>query len=174
MKKFHKYFLIIVVSLIIIYLSDKYLPKLFSENLPKSNKIVVLKSERKLLLFKDSSLIRTYNVSLGKNPIGDKEKEGDSKTPEGKYFIDWRNKNSKFHLSLHISYPNKKDLNESKEKGLNPGGNIMIHGRPNLIGWLPFIYENKDWTDGCIAVSNIEIEEIWKSIKDNSEVIIKP
>jgi murein L,D-transpeptidase YafK len=172
-SKLIKYFFLIILLAISVYFLDKHLPPLFAENLPKADRIIVLKSERKLFLLKDTSIIKTYNISLGKNPVGVKQMEGDSKTPEGKYIIDWRNKGSKYHLSLHISYPNKVDSLEALERGFDPGGNIMIHGRPNYIGWLPFIFDKRDWTDGCIAVTNVEIEEIWNSVVNNTEIFIK-
>jgi murein L,D-transpeptidase YafK len=136
----------------------------------QSDKILVKKSERKLYLFKDGEILREYNISLGKNPIGDKMIEGDKKTPEGDYIIDWRNPNSKFHLSLHISYPSPEDIQNGKT-----GSNIMIHGLPNNLNFLEKIYfQSRDWTDGCIAVKDREIEEIWASVKNGTPITIEP
>ena len=123
----------------------------------KADLIVVWKKKRKMVLFHQSIPIREYSVKLGFNPIGHKIKEGDGRTPEGKYFIDRVNLNSKYHKSLGISYPNKADKEASREKGFDPGGDIFIHGGPRK-NWLFNFF--RDWTAGCIAVSDREIDEI--------------
>ena len=123
---------------------------------------------------KEGAIMKSYAITLGGDPIGHKEREGDSRTPEGDYLIDWRNPDSKFHLSLHISYPNEVDQSQAERGGYSPGGAIMIHGRPNWISWLDFLFENEDWTDGCIAVKNMEIEEIWNSVPNGTPITILP
>ena len=161
-------------------LSDSSLPYLYDMNSEKldssvkADKVIVFKSERKMMLLRNGDTIKTYRISLGGNPLGHKEMEGDSKTPEGKYILDWRNPNSKYHLSLHVSYPNDKDINKAKEKGVSPGGDIMVHGCPNGLGWNWQYYKANDWTDGCIAVSDSEIEEIWNAVIDGTEIEIFP
>ncbi|HWA05150.1 MAG TPA: L,D-transpeptidase family protein [Ignavibacteria bacterium] len=137
-----------------------------------SDSIVVFKSERKLLLYYRGKYLKTYSISLGDSPIGHKEKEGDEKTPEGLYSISGRNPNSKYHLSLRISYPNEQDKLNAEKNGYSPGGDIMIHGLPNSTGFLEDYYVNNDWTDGCIAVTNDEIEEIWGAVKDRTPIYI--
>lgn len=137
-----------------------------------SDSIVVFKSERKLLLYYRSKPLKTYSISLGDSPLGHKEKEGDEKTPEGLYSISGRNPNSKYHLSLRISYPSEHDKLNAGKNGYSPGGDIMIHGLPNTTGFLKDYYVNNDWTDGCIAVTNEEIEEIWGAVKDGTPIFI--
>lgn len=137
-----------------------------------SDSIVVFKSERKLLLYYRNNQLKTCKISLGDSPVGHKEKEGDEKTPEGLYTISGRNPNSKYHLSLRISYPNEQDKLNAKKNGYSPGGDIMIHGLPNATGFLEEYYTDNDWTDGCIAVTNDEIEEIWDAVKDGTPIFI--
>lgn len=136
--------------------------------------VVVYKSERKLVLFSNGRIIRHYSISLGQNPIGHKQQLGDSRTPEGKYHIDYRNSKSRFFLSLHISYPNENDRARARRNGVNPGGDIFIHGLPNGQGSMSSLYKNIDWTDGCIAVSNRDMREIWRLVKNNTSIIINP
>ena len=130
------------------------------------------KSERKLLLYYSGKHLKTYSISLGDNPVGHKEKEGDEKTPEGLYNINGRNPYSKYHLSLRISYPNEQDKLNAEKNGYLPGGDIMIQGLPNATGFLEEYYTSNDWKDGCIAVTNEEIEEIWGAVKDGTPIFI--
>ena len=139
----------------------------------KANRILVDKSERTLVLFADSRPIRTYPISLGLNPRGHKRFEGDKRTPEGIYLIDGKNPNSAYHLSLHISYPNEQDVRVARERGWDPGGMIMIHGLPTGLIKASSKYE-VDWTDGCIAVSNAAIEEIWQLVDEGTLIEIMP
>ena len=118
--------------------------------------------------------IRTYKIALGKNPIGHKRKQGDKKTPEGRYYIDGRNPDSNYHLSLKISYPNPKDWAAADRYGHSPGNMIMIHGLPNGKEWIRDVHTSKDWTDGCIAVNNEEIREIWSLVEDGTPIHIWP
>ena len=138
------------------------------------DRVLVKKSERKLFLIKDGKRIREYRVSLGDAPVGPKQQQGDEKTPEGHYIIDYRNPHSAYHLSLHINYPNKNDRAAAKKRGVSPGGDIFIHGVPNGMGLLSSVLVHKDWTDGCIAVSNSEIEEIWKLVRNGTPIDILP
>lgn len=117
-------------------------------------------------------MLKTYTISLGKNPDGAKEMEGDKKTPEGSYKIEFKNPNSKYHLSLRISYPNDLDKSKAESIGVEPGSDIMIHGLPNNMGLLEDYYLTNDWTDGCIAVSNNEIEEIWRVVDVGTPITI--
>lgn len=140
----------------------------------KVDSVAVFKSERKMVLYSESKEIKSYMVSLGKSPVGPKEREGDKKTPEGSYILDRRLENSKYHLAIHISYPNEQDKLNAEKLGVSPGGDIMIHGLPNRLEFLEDYYANTDWTDGCIAVSNNEIEEIWKLVEDGTPISIYP
>jgi len=140
-----------------------------------ADKVLVNKTERKLYLLRDGKTVREFSVSLGRNPSGHKTRQGDDRTPEGNYFLDWRNPQSKFYKSIHISYPNRDDRTTAWNKGFDPGGMIMIHGLPK-----PFttsdewIFRGCDWTDGCIAVTNNEMDMIWKSVKDGTPIEIIP
>jgi murein L,D-transpeptidase YafK len=149
-------------------------PSPITDVLPQADHIVVKKSARTLALMKQGGVIKTYKVSLGREPVGPKEKAGDFRTPEGDYILDWRNPNSKFHLALHISYPKAEEKTRAERDGYSPGGDIMIHGRPKWTGWIRALYKDRDWTDGCIAVSNSEIEEIWRAVPDGTPITILP
>ena len=142
--------------------------------LPQADWIIVKKSAHTLTLVRRGKAIKTFKVSLGRDPVGPKEKIGDSKTPEGSYIIDWRNPHSKFHLALHISYPGPQDKIRAERGSYAPGGAIMIHGRPNWTGWIRALYENRDWTDGCIAVSNADMDQIWQAVPDDTPITILP
>lgn len=139
-----------------------------------ADKIVIEKKARRLTLLSKGQPIRTYNVALGRRPEGPKEKEGDNKTPEGIYVIDARNMKSGYHRALHISYPGIKDINRAKELGVSPGGNIMIHGIKNGFGWVGGVHRWFDWTQGCIAVTNNELDELWNLAPIGTAVEIKP
>ena len=143
-------------------------------NKKKVDEIIVLKSKRKLQLFFKGKKVKQYSISLGGNPIGHKQFEGDEKTPEGSYFIDGKNPNSKYYKNLGISYPNAEDKAFARSKGKNPGGAIKIHGLPNNKPWLGKLHLLKDWTHGCIAVTNKQMDEIYSSVKTGTKIIILP
>jgi outer membrane protein assembly factor BamD (BamD/ComL family) len=138
------------------------------------DRILIEKSARRLMLISQGEVVKTYKIALGGNPIGPKERQGDNKTPEGTYVIDGRNMDSRFHLSLHISYPNERDKNRAKELGVSPGGDIMIHGIKNGFSWVGDAHTEVDWTKGCIAVTDEEIEEISKLAPNGTIVEIRP
>ncbi|MFL1404859.1 murein L,D-transpeptidase family protein [Marinobacter sp. M1N3S26] len=138
------------------------------------NQLVVHKDERRLYLMSNDQIIRSYRISLGKTPEGHKLYEGDSRTPEGSYTIDFRNPNSEYYKSIRISYPNHKDRKLAEAWGLQPGGNIMIHGLPNDVGDMAFAYQGLDWTDGCIAVTNEAMDEIWRLVEVGTPIRILP
>jgi tetratricopeptide (TPR) repeat protein len=138
------------------------------------DRILIEKSARRLMLISQGEVLKTYKIALGGNPIGPKERQGDNKTPEGTYVIDARNMDSRFHLSLHISYPNERDRNRAKELGVSPGGDIMIHGIKNGFSWVGDAHTEGDWTKGCIAVTDEEIEEISKLAPNGTIVEIRP
>ncbi|WP_245749886.1 L,D-transpeptidase family protein [Marinobacter zhejiangensis] len=142
--------------------------------IPAISQVLVRKEERRLYLMAGEDVIRSYRISLGDNPVGHKLYEGDERTPEGQYTLDWRNANSDFYKSIHISYPNDRDRELASSWGLDPGGSIMIHGLPNNAGDLAFAFLGLDWTDGCIAVSNEEMEEIWQLVADGTPIQIVP
>lgn len=135
--------------------------------------LIVLKSERKLLAYSNGELIKIYKISLGRNPVGAKEIEGDKKTPEGIYYIKDKNPNSGYHKNLGISYPVEKDIKKAKELGKPPGGDIKIHGLRNGTGFIGKCHRWVDWTLGCIAVTNKEIDELYNAVKIGSKIEIR-
>jgi murein L,D-transpeptidase YafK len=140
----------------------------------KADHILVLKSKRELQLIRNGAVLKTYRISLGGTPVGRKEQQGDHRTPEGTYTITGRNPKSQYHRALRVSYPNAEDRVRAAKRGLSPGGDIMIHGLPNGYGWVGRGHLSKDWTDGCIAVTDQEIEEIWTLVPDGTPVEIRP
>ena len=148
--------------------------EIFAIQTRPADKILIEKKERRLTLISQGKILKTYKIALGGNPNGPKERQGDNKTPEGTYIIDSRNKDSRYHLSLHISYPNDKDKKRAKELGVPPGGDIMIHGIKNGFSWVGDFHTEVDWTKGCIAVTDEEIEEIDKLALNGTIVEIRP
>ncbi len=145
-----------------------------ASDFPVADKVVIDKSDRKLQLLKNGEVLRTYKIALGIQPMGDKKKEGDFKTPEGKYMLDMRNPNSDYFLSIHVSYPNSADRQEASQLGVDPGGAIMIHGQPNEPSRSEAYYRTQDWTNGCIAVSNSDMIDIWLMTDENTPIEIRP
>jgi len=140
----------------------------------KVDRIVVLKKEHKLILLSGDQILKTYSVALGSGGLAPKRRQGDDRTPEGLYKIDYRNPASRFHLALHISYPDETDRELARKRGVSPGGDIMIHGLGSefrSLGTKQYLY---DWTAGCIAVTDSEIEEIWRLVPDQTPVDIRP
>jgi murein L,D-transpeptidase YafK len=139
-----------------------------------ADRVVVLKSERTLQLVNHGRVIKAYKVALGGDPIGPKTRQGDHKTPEGSYVLDFRNAHSKFYKAIHISYPSARDRAAAREQDASPGGDVFLHGLPNGFGYLGAAHRLKDWTDGCIAVTNAEIDEIWGAVPDGTPIEIQP
>jgi murein L,D-transpeptidase YafK len=142
--------------------------------LPLADQVVVKKSERKLYLLNRGSVLRSYKIALGARPEGHKQFEGDYRTPEGRYRLTRRNPNSDYFLSIQINYPNDQDLARAKRLGVSPGGSIMIHGQPNTPRKSRDYYSNVDWTEGCIAVSNSDMVEIWLMTPPDTPIEIQP
>ncbi len=145
-----------------------------ADEFPVADQVIVEKGERKLHLMRDGEAFRTFDIALGIRPAGDKEYEGDFRTPEGNYVLDARNPNSEFFLSIHISYPDATDVAAARAKGLNPGGAIMIHGQPNVPTRSEAYYQTQDWTNGCIAVSNSDMIDIWLMTDHMTPIEILP
>ncbi len=141
---------------------------------PVADQVLIEKAERKLYLMKDGQAFRTFDIALGIRPVGDKQHEGDFKTPEGDYRLDLRNPNSDFFLSIHVSYPSVQDVREARAQGVAPGGAIMIHGQPNSPSMSETYYRTRDWTNGCIAVSNSDMIDIWLMTANNTPIEIRP
>lgn len=185
MKK--KKYIIIIVSVIILlpvsyivyykFISNNHKRVISSVVLPeetKADSIIVFKSERRLVLMENGKTLKEYHISLGDEPVGHKEQEGDEKTPEGLYKIDYRITNTKYHYSLHISYPNADDILHAAGLNVSPGGDITIHGCPENMSYLEDYYINNDWTDGCIALSNNDIKEVAEAVPDGTPIYINP
>jgi len=140
----------------------------------KIDLVFVDKSEAKVYLMFKGEKVKEYSVAFGANPDGHKVKEGDERTPEGKYILDYKKADSSFYKAIHVSYPNDEDKARAREKGVNPGGLIMIHGQRNGLGWLSWITQWFNWTDGCIAVTNAEMDEIWGLVDVGTPIEIVP
>jgi murein L,D-transpeptidase YafK len=145
-----------------------------AEELVPADRVVVHKAERKLFLYKGQQLLGSYRIALGLNPTGPKERERDYRTPEGRYFLSRRNTRSDYFLAIQVSYPNKQDERNARRRGWAPGGSIMIHGLPNTPKHTALYYEQTDWTDGCIALSNSDMVEVWMRTQDNIPIEIFP
>lgn len=140
----------------------------------KADLVVVHKERRVLELKREGRTIRSFTIALGRNPEGAKRKEGDGRTPEGVYILDWRNPNSNFYRSMHVSYPQPRDMVHAIRWNVSPGGQIMIHGLPNGRDQAAVGHPRRDWTDGCIAVTDEEMDEIWARVQDGTPIIIYP
>lgn len=131
------------------------------------------KSENRMYLIANGEVIKNYHVAFGESPKGHKQQEGDEKTPEGSYTLDYIKEDSAFYRAMHISYPNQKDIKEAKRKGVSPGGLIMVHGQSNRPGWLSSTAQRTNWTDGCIALTNSEMDEFMALVKVGTEISIE-
>jgi murein L,D-transpeptidase YafK len=139
-----------------------------------ADSIVLDKSQRKLSMYDRGTLVKSYSVALGRNPVGKKQRRGDGKTPEGLYRIDGRNPWSKYHLSLRVSYPSSSDRARAASRGVSPGGDIMLHGLPKEFATVGALHRQQDWTEGCVALTNEEIEEIWRAVPNGAWILIRP
>ena len=137
-----------------------------------ADKIIVSKTDKVLYLQNNNKVFASYPVVFGGNPEGHKEQEGDNKTPEAEYIIDFKKEDSAYFKALHISYPNEQDKANAKAKGVSPGGDIMIHGQKNGFGWLYFISQYFNWTKGCIALSNDNMQKVWQSVNAGTKIVI--
>jgi murein L,D-transpeptidase YafK len=145
-----------------------------SATMPIADQVLVRKSERRLYLMRHGEVLRSYRVALGLMPQGPKERAGDFRTPEGRYQLTRRNSRSDYFLSIQVSYPNADDLRRAHREHVNPGGSIMVHGLPNFQRHPPDYYAAADWTDGCIAMSNADMVELWLMVQDNTPIDILP
>lgn len=146
----------------------------FRRNRLSADHVLVEKTKRRLTLFSDGEVLKRYKISLGREPVGAKIRSGDNRTPEGFYYIDYRIEDSDFHLALHISYPNESDTHRARQMGYSPGGSIMLHGLKNDDKDIAYYHGYFDWTKGCIAVTNAEIEEIWQLVPNGTSIEIRP
>lgn len=169
-----KLILCTAIALLLVLLIWNYSPPAPLPPGIKADRVLVLKSSRELFLMRNGSVLRRYRVALGGDPIGDKQYFGDQRTPEGVYRIDYRKPDSAFHRALHISYPNEQDRLRARQALQDPGGLIMIHGLPDRTPYLGRLHRLEDWTDGCIAVTNREIEQLWQAVEDGTPIEIRP
>ena len=139
----------------------------------KVDLVLVDKSEKKMYLLSEGKQVKEYHVVFGPNPTGHKRQEGDGRTPEGKYVLDYKKADSSFYKAIHISYPNEEDKARARKMGVSPGGLIMIHGQKNGYGWLSLLMQRFNWTQGCIAVTNSEMDEIWQLVKVGTPIEIR-
>jgi murein L,D-transpeptidase YafK len=149
-------------------------PPALADSQTRATTIVVDKTRRQITLERNGAILKSYEVSLGSSPIGHKQQEGDGRTPEGAYAIDFKHPRSRFHLALRVSYPNAADKAQAARRGVSAGSDIMIHGLPNGLGWLGGWHLTRDWTDGCIAETNAQIEEIWTMVDVGTRIEIRP
>jgi murein L,D-transpeptidase YafK len=143
----------------------------------KADQVIIKKGARKMMLMKNGKVLRSYRIALGARPTGHKQQQGDERTPEGNYTLDYRNPGSKFHRSIHVSYPNAKDRAAAKKRGVSPGGEIFVHGVPGATPDNQIVQaalNRTNWTDGCIAVTNDEMDEIWAMVSDGTPIRIDP
>jgi murein L,D-transpeptidase YafK len=139
-----------------------------------ADRVLVLKRERTLQLLSGGKVVKAYRIALGADPVGAKNRQGDHKTPEGVYVLDRRNAHSQFYKAIHISYPSERDRAGARKQGVSPGGDVFVHGLPNGYGYIGAAHRLKDWTDGCIAVTDEEIDEIWDAVPDGTPIEIRP
>jgi murein L,D-transpeptidase YafK len=158
----------ITIGLLLLLISN------FAFGAEKADMVLVVKSQSKLYLIKNNKVFSEYRVAFGANPKGPKQQEGDERTPEGRYILDYKKADSAFYKAIHISYPNAEDKKRAKKLGINPGGLIMIHGQKNGFGWFSWITQHFNWTDGCIALSNRAMDEIWESVDVGTPIKIEP
>jgi murein L,D-transpeptidase YafK len=141
---------------------------------PKADFVLVVKSEKRLYLMQNGDVIASFRVAFGQNPKGHKEQEGDERTPEGRYVLDAKNPHSAFYKSIHISYPDAEDRKRARKKGVSPGGDIMIHGQKNGYERWETFTQLVNWTDGCIALKNKEMDFVWNAVKVGTPIEIRP
>ena len=145
-----------------------------AEDVQKADRVLVLKGQRELQLLRGDTVIKAYPIALGFHPNGPKRRRGDGRTPEGVYIIDGRTSRTAYHLALHISYPNAVDRAQARAAAISPGGNVLIHGMPARFGRTDPLRFLKNWTNGCVAVGNLAIEEIWAAVDDGTPIEIRP
>ncbi|MEC6742153.1 L,D-transpeptidase family protein [Pseudomonas qingdaonensis] len=141
---------------------------------PLIDKVLVIKSERRLQLMSGDTSMKSYRISLGKQPTGAKLREGDKRTPEGLYWLDWRKVSDRYNLAIHVSYPNVSDSARARREGVKPGSMIMIHGTPDSADYPEALFHTLDWTEGCIAMTNRDMREVWNLVSDGTLIEIRP
>ena len=164
----------VLTALVVVLLGRGSVAQTAARPTVRADRVLVVKKERTLQLLSHGHVIKSYKVALGGDPIGPKTRQGDHKTPEGVYVLDSRNAHSQFYKSIHISYPNAEQRAAARRNGVSPGGDVYVHGLPRGFGYVGAAHRLKDWTDGCIAVTNEEIDEIWAAVPDGTPIEIRP
>jgi murein L,D-transpeptidase YafK len=164
-----KFMVKIIATTIVVLL---YLGTAHSEQ--TADLVLVEKSKSRLYLMREGEAFASFRVAFGSNPKGHKQEQGDGRTPEGRYILDYKNAGSAFYKSIHISYPNAKDRQEARKRGVDPGGDIMIHGQKNGYGRLSILVQRFNWTNGCIALSDRDMDAVWDAVKPGTPIEIKP
>ena len=141
---------------------------------PQADLVLVVKSEKRLYLLQNGDVVASFRVAFGKNPKGHKEQQGDERTPEGRYILDYKNPHSSYYKSIHISYPDADDRARARQKGVHPGGDIMIHGQKNGYERWEMFAQWVNWTDGCIALKNRDMDFVWNAVKVGTPIEIRP
>ena len=141
---------------------------------PIADMVVVEKSKSRLYLMREGEAFASFRVAFGSNPKGHKQEQGDGRTPEGRYILDYKNSGSAYYKSIHISYPNAKDRKEARKRGVDPGGDIMIHGQKNGYGRLSILVQRFNWTNGCIALSDRDMDTVWNAVNPGTPIEIRP
>jgi len=147
---------------------------LIAEAAQKADSVLVIKSENRLYLMKDGLAFASFQATFGANPVGHKQMQGDERTPEGHYILDYKNPNSQFYKSIHVSYPNAQDRKNARRLGVDPGGDIMIHGQANGWGWASPVAQFLPWTDGCVALSDRNMDKVWEAVDPGTPIEIRP
>ena len=149
-------------------------PAALASDVQKADAVLVVKSEKRLYLMDEGVAFLSLPATFGGQPRGHKRRRGDERTPEGQYTLDYKNPASKFYKSIHVSYPNADDRADARKRGVNPGGDIMIHGQPNQWTWAGPILQLFSWTDGCIALSNKHMDQVWEAVDAGTPIEIRP
>ncbi len=139
-----------------------------------ADKVLVVKSESRLYLLRNEEVFASYRAKFGGDPKGHKQQQGDERTPEGRYVLDYKNPNSAYYKSIHVSYPNAKDRARARKRGVSPGGDIMIHGQPNGWGSFGWIIQLFNWTEGCIALTDSDMDRVWDAVRPGTPIEIRP
>lgn len=160
-----------MISLLVMML---VLPVAVAMAAEKADLVLVNKTKARLYLVRRHKVLASFHVAFGANPRGHKQCEGDQRTPEGRYLLDFKKPDSAFHKAIHISYPNARDIARARRRGVNAGGAIMIHGQKNGLGWLAPITQRTNWTDGCIALTNEDMDAVWTAVEPGTPIEIRP
>lgn len=145
-----------------------------AESVQTADSVLVIKSENRLYLMSDGIAFASFRATFGANPVGHKQMQGDERTPEGHYVLDYKNSNSQFYKSIHISYPNARDRKNARKLGVDPGGDIMIHGQANGWSWASPVAQFFSWTDGCVALSDKDMDKVWMAVDPGTPIEIRP